>query len=51
VFTSFTSITSGGIDTGIINAKHSYESPVEILRERFPQVDEGVLNLPLIRFV
>ena len=29
----------------------AYASPAEILKERFPGVDEGVLNLPPIRFV
>lgn len=31
------------------NRYRENKSPVKILRERFPQVDEGVLNLPPIR--
>jgi transposase-like protein len=31
------------------NRYRENKSPVEILRERFPQIDEGVLNLPPIR--
>ena len=31
------------------NRYRDNQSPAEILRERFPQVDEGVLNLPPIR--
>ena len=31
------------------NRYRENKSPVEILRERFPQADEGVLNLPPIR--
>ncbi|MCM8774625.1 MAG: hypothetical protein NC820_07860, partial [Candidatus Omnitrophica bacterium] len=31
------------------NRYRDNKSPVEILRERFPEVDEGVLNLPPIR--
>jgi len=31
------------------NRYRENKSPVEILRERFPQIDQGVLNLPPIR--
>ncbi|MCM8781229.1 MAG: hypothetical protein NC908_04840 [Candidatus Omnitrophica bacterium] len=31
------------------NRYRDNKSPVEILRERFPEIDEGVLNLPPIR--
>ncbi|MCM8800935.1 MAG: hypothetical protein NC912_02825 [Candidatus Omnitrophica bacterium] len=31
------------------NRYRDNKSPVEILRERFPEVDEGLLNLPPIR--
>ncbi len=31
------------------NRNRKNSSPVEILRERFPDVDEGILNLPCIR--
>ncbi len=31
------------------NRYRDNKSPVEILKERFPQIDEGVLNLPPIR--
>ena len=31
------------------NRYRDNKSPVEILKERFPRIDEGILNLPPIR--